>query len=89
MDFNSYRTNREKPLFDNGGDIFTYIYSTPPNTVIRYPMKEGNDIVYYGNRPEQRNPAAILDPGRYSYEPGRQYQYQYSPSLGGDPEVDP
>lgn len=63
MDFNSYRTNREKPLFNNGGDIFTYIYSTPPNTVIRYPMKEGNDIVYYGNRPEQRNPAAILDRG--------------------------
>lgn len=63
MDFNSYRTNREKPLFDNGGDIFTYIYSTPPNTVIRYPMREGNDIVYYGNRPEQRNPAAILDRG--------------------------
>ena len=46
MDFNSYRTNREKPLFDNGGDIFTYIYSTPPNSVIRYPMKEGNYIVY-------------------------------------------
>lgn len=63
MDFNSYRTNREKPLFDNGGNIFSYIYSTPPNTVIRYPMKEGNDIVYYGNRPEQRNPAAILDRG--------------------------
>ena len=63
MDFNSYRTNREKPLFDNGGNIFSYIYSTPPNTVVRYPMKEGNDIVYYGNRPEQRNPAAILDRG--------------------------
>ena len=59
MDFNSYRTNREKPLFDNGGNIFSYIYSTPPNTVVRYPMKEGNDIVYYGNRPEQRNPACI------------------------------
>lgn len=29
MDFNSYRTNREKPLFDNGGDIFTYIYLNP------------------------------------------------------------
>lgn len=40
MDFNSYRTNREKPLFDNGGNIFSYIYSTPPNTVVRYPMKE-------------------------------------------------
>lgn len=63
MDFNSYRTNREKPLFDNGGDIFTYIYSTPPNTVIRYPLKEDSDIVYYGNRPEQRNPAAIIDRG--------------------------
>lgn len=53
MDFNSYRTNREKPLFDNGGDIFTYIYRTPPTTVIHYPMKEGSDIVYYGNRPER------------------------------------
>lgn len=63
MDFNSYRTNRDEPMFSNGGSIFTYIYSTPPNTVIRYPMKEGSDIVYYGNRPEQRNPAAILDRG--------------------------
>lgn len=63
MDFNSYRTNREKPLFDNGGDIFTYIYRTPPTTVIHYPMKEGSDIVYYGNRPEQRNPAAIIERG--------------------------
>ena len=41
MDFNSYRTNREKPLFDSGGDIFTYIYRTPPTTVIHYPKKEG------------------------------------------------
>ena len=40
MDFNSYRTNREKPLFDSGGDIFTYIYRTPPTTVIHYPKKE-------------------------------------------------
>ena len=63
MDFNSYRTNREQPLFNNGGDIFTYIYRTPPTTVIKYPMKEGSDIVYYGNRPEQRNPAAILERG--------------------------
>ena len=63
MDFNSYRTNREKPLFDNGGNIFTYIYRTPPTTVIHYPMKEGSNIVYYGNRPEQRNPAAIIERG--------------------------
>lgn len=63
MDFNSYRTNREKPLFDSGGDIFTYIYRTPPTTVISYPLKEGSDIVYYGNRPEQRNPAAIIERG--------------------------
>lgn len=26
-------------------------------------MKEGSDIVYYGNRPEQRNPAAIIERG--------------------------
>lgn len=63
MDFNSYRTNREKPMFNNGGDIFTYIYRTPPTTVLHYPMKEGSNIVYYGNRPEQRNPAAIIERG--------------------------
>ncbi|RKU68344.1 SusC/RagA family TonB-linked outer membrane protein [Parabacteroides sp. AF17-3] len=63
MDFNSYRTNREKPLYSTGGDIFTYVYRTPPTTVIHYPMKEGSDIVYYGNRPEQRNPAAIMERG--------------------------
>ncbi len=63
MDFNSYRTNRQEPLFNNGGTIFSYIYTTPPNTVISYPMKEGSSIVYYGNRPEQRNPAAIIERG--------------------------
>lgn len=59
MDFNSYRTNREEPI----GNVLNYIYTTPPNTVPRYPMQEGNEIVYYGNRPEQRNPAALLDRG--------------------------
>lgn len=39
------------------------MYGTPPNTVARYPMKEGSDIVFYGNRPEQRNPAALIDRG--------------------------
>ena len=43
--------------------IISYMYSTPPNTVTRYPMKEGSDIVFYGNRPEQRNPAALIDRG--------------------------
>lgn len=61
MDFNAYRTNRGEPLFNSGGNMIASIYSTPPNTVIRYPMKEGSNIVYYGNRPEQRNPAAIID----------------------------
>lgn len=63
MDFNSYRTNRDEPLHSNGGNMITYMYTTPPNTVIRYPNKEGSNIVYYGNRPEQRNPAAILERG--------------------------
>lgn len=63
MDFNSSRRNREMPLFNNNGNIFHYMYSTPPTTVIHYPMKEGSDIVYYGNRPEQRNPAAIIERG--------------------------
>ena len=51
MDFNSYRTNRHEPL----QAVLNYLYTTPPNTVIHYPMKEGSDILYYGNRPEQRN----------------------------------
>ena len=50
---------------------FTYIYRTPPTTVIHYPMKEGSDIVYYGNRPEQRNPAAIIERGGIRTNLGR------------------
>lgn len=66
MDFNSYRTNRQEPMYRSesyASTIIGYMYSTPPNTVPRYPMKEGSDIVYYGNRPEQRNPAALMDQG--------------------------
>ncbi len=66
MDFNSYRTNRQEPMYRDGAytsSIISYMYSTPPNTVTRYPMKEGSDIVFYGNRPEQRNPAALIDRG--------------------------
>ncbi|WP_288207511.1 TonB-dependent receptor [uncultured Parabacteroides sp.] len=59
MDFNSYRTNRDEPLTG----VLDYLYSTPPTTVARYPMKEGNNQVYYGNRPEQRNPAALMERG--------------------------
>lgn len=59
MDFNSYRTNRDEPLTG----VLDYLYSTPPTTVARYPMKEGNSQVYYGNRPEQRNPAALMERG--------------------------
>ena len=47
MDFNSYRTNRHEPL----QAVLNYLYTTPPNTVIHYPMKEGSDILYYGNIP--------------------------------------
>ena len=63
MDFNSYRTERDEPMHSPGGNMITYMYTTPPNTVIRYPMKEGSDVVFYGNRPEQRNPAAIIERG--------------------------
>lgn len=66
MDFNSYRTNRQEPMYRDGAytsSIISYMYGTPPNTVARYPMKEGSDIVFYGNRPEQRNPAALIDRG--------------------------
>ena len=66
MDFNSYRTNKYEPMYRDGAytsEIIRYSYTTPPTTMGRYPMKEGNDIVYYGNRPEQRNPAAMLDRG--------------------------
>ena len=66
MDFNSYRTNRQEPMYRDGAytsSIISYMYGTPPNTIARYPMKEGSDIVFYGNRPEQRNPAALIDRG--------------------------
>lgn len=57
MDFNSYRTNREKPLFDNGGDIFTYIYRTPPTTVPHYPTVKSVDLCFSIHLPQQSNPA--------------------------------
>lgn len=66
MDFNSYRTNRQEPMYRDASyssGIIGYMYGTPPNTVARYPMKEGSDVVFYGNRPEQRNPAALMDRG--------------------------
>lgn len=66
MDFNSFRTNRQEPMYRSdsyASAIIGYMYSTPPNTIARYPKKEGSDIVYYGNRPEQRNPAALMDQG--------------------------
>lgn len=66
MDFNSYRTKRTEPMYRDGAytsSIIDWMYATPPNTVARYPLKEGSDIIYYGNRPEQRNPAATMDQG--------------------------
>ncbi len=66
MDFNSYRTNRHEAMYRGDAyvsSVIGFMYSTPPNTVPRYPLKEGSDIVYYGNRPEQRNPAALIDRG--------------------------
>ncbi len=66
MDFNAYRTNRYEPMYRDGSyttEILRYTYLTPPNVIPVYPMKEGSDIVYYGNRPEQRNPAALLERG--------------------------
>lgn len=59
MDFSLYRTDRTENLMG----INDFIYTTPPNTVARYPMAEGDTKIYYGNRPEQRNPAAIIDHG--------------------------
>lgn len=59
MDFQAIRGNRKDPM----EAVFKYIYTTPPNTVIHYPMKEGTDIVFYGYRPEQSNPAARLERG--------------------------
>lgn len=66
MDFNSYRTNRYEPMYRDGeysSVILQYAYRTPPTIIPKYPMKEGSDIVFYGNRPEQRNPAAMLEKG--------------------------
>lgn len=62
MDFNAYRTNRSQPKVDGSGkSLFDWMYMTPPNTVTRYPKKEGSNSVYYGNRPMMSNPAAFID----------------------------
>lgn len=62
MDFNAYRTNKEQPKTDSAGkSLFEWMYMTPPNTVTRYPSKEGSNFVYYGNRPMMANPAAFVD----------------------------
>lgn len=70
LDFNSYRTNRYEPMYRQGQNtdaILTYTYKTPPTVIPKYPKKEGTDITFYGNRPEQRNPAAMLDEsGKFS-----------------------
>lgn len=66
MDFNSYRTNKYEPMYrddDYTEDIIYYTYRTPPTAMGRYPMKEGATVPSYGNRPEQRNPAAMLEQG--------------------------
>lgn len=66
MDFNAYRTNRYEPMYrgdEHAKVILQYIYRTPSNVMSVYPMKEGRDIVFYGNRPEQRNPAAMIEQG--------------------------
>ena len=66
MDFNSYRTNRYEPMYRDDAyttEILRYTYLTPPTIIPVYPMKEGSDIVYYGNRPEHRYPAAMLERG--------------------------
>lgn len=44
MDFNSYRTKRTEPMYRDGAytsSIIDWMYATPPNTVARYPLKEG------------------------------------------------
>lgn len=62
MDFNAYRTNRSQPKTDSAGkSLYEWMYMTPPNTVTRYPMKEGSNFMYYGNRPQVANPAAFID----------------------------
>lgn len=59
IDFQAIRRTRKEPM----EPVFKIIYTTPPNTVIRYPMKEGSDVIHYGLRPEQSNPAARLEQG--------------------------
>lgn len=91
MDFNAYRTNRYEPMYRGGehaSSILQYIYRTPSNIMSVYPMKEGRDIVFYGNRPEQRNPAAMIERGGGIQSFGGQCKYQYSSSLGDYSEVD-
>lgn len=66
MDFNSYRRERNEAMYRSGAyssSILNYMSTTPPNIVSKYPMKEGSDMVYYGNAFEMRNPAAMIERG--------------------------
>lgn len=68
MDFNSYRRERKEAMYradEYSAKILDLMFSTPPNIVGKYPMKEGKDIVYYGNRIEMRNPVALIERGGY------------------------
>ena len=67
MDFNSYRREREETMYRSGeyaGAILNYMYLTPPNVVGKYPTNPDRpNVVYYGNRPEMRNPLAMVERG--------------------------
>lgn len=83
MDFNAYRTNRKQPKTDDADkSLFEWMYKTPPNTVTRYPKKEGSSFTYYGNRPMMANPAAFIDHSgiREDYEDN--ISVNISPPLG-------
>ena len=84
MDFNSYRRKRFENMYRSDeyvGKILQLMYTTPPNIVGKYPIKEERpDIVFYGNRPEMRNPLAMVERG------GRMEQLEDNVSINIRPQ---
>jgi len=84
MDFNSYRRERSETMYrlnEYTNEILRYMYSTPPNVVGKYPTKpERPDVVFYGNRPEMRNPLAMVERG------GKMEQLEDNVSINIQPQ---
>lgn len=71
VDLNMIRSNQHQPSVGDtgGGNPFDLLYWIPPNIVGKYPGKENDRNVYYGNfGTNMRNPLAQLENGGYTQQ---------------------